>query len=180
MNQKLDKFYRYLELYEKLVMANACCFVDECLAEDVSQETFEKMYEHLDYIDDDGVKGWLMVVSSNIAKDYIRKGKIVDICYMNPLELSKTRKGVYKSAEESFEEQERKKAALDFLWAACELLYQKNPQWYYVMVDSCMLEMSSEEIGKVLNLTTGNVDVIKSRARRYLKEELKDRYREFF
>ncbi len=179
MNEKLDRFHKYLELYEKLVLANASNFVDDCLAEDVSQDTFEKMYEHLDYLDDEGVKSWLVVVSSNIAKDYLKRGGTVEIQYMDPFELSLQPKGYCESEEERLVREDKKKATLEFLWVACSVLYEKNPMWYYVLLDSCMLGMTSAQIAKVLNTSVGNIDVIKSRARLYLKKKLKHRYREF-
>ena len=82
MSQKLEKFHKYLELYQSLVKVNAGKFVDDQLAEDVVQETFLKMYERLDYLKDDTVKQWLIVVSGNIAKDYIRKGGKYEIHVM--------------------------------------------------------------------------------------------------
>lgn len=43
MNQKLEKFHRYMNLYQQLVKVNAGRFVGEQLSEDVAQETFIKM-----------------------------------------------------------------------------------------------------------------------------------------
>ena len=82
----------------------------------------------------------------------------------------------YESAEESFEKKEKQKAARQLLRTACNLLYEKNPKWYYVIVDSCMLGMSSAQIAKVLNLSVRNVDVCKTRARAYLRKKLGKEY----
>ena len=60
------------------------------------------------------------------------------------------------------------------------LLYEKNPIWYYVILDSCYLGMSSAEISKVFHTTTGNVDVIKSRARTYLRKKLGKEFSDYF
>ena len=67
MSQKLEKFHKYLELYQNLVKVNAGKFVDDQLAEDVAQETFLKMLDRLDYLKDETVKEWLTVVSRNTA-----------------------------------------------------------------------------------------------------------------
>ena len=87
MSQKLERFEVYLQKYEKLVVANAGNFVDDQLAEDVAQDTFLKMYEHLDYLDDDQIKSWLIVVSGNIAKDYLKKGGKYKAESMDPVDL---------------------------------------------------------------------------------------------
>lgn len=180
MNEKLDKFHRYLNLYQKLVKKNAGNFVNDQISEDVVQETFIKMFQHLDYLEDDMVKQWLVVVSGNIAKDYLRKGGKYESCSMSPEILEGHLSGSSESAEECFERKLKQQAARELCRTACNLLYEKNPIWYYVMIDSCLLGMTSEQIGKVLNLSAGNVDVIKSRARSYLRKKIGKEYYDFF
>ena len=172
MSQKLEKFHKYLNLYQKLVKVNAGKFVGDQLVEDVAQETFLKMYQRLDYLNDDMVKQWLIVVSGNIAKDYIRKGGKYATESMDPEDLAIQMEERYESAEETFENREKKKAVLELLRTACDLLYEKNPLWYYVILDSCYLGMSSAEIAEIFQTTPGNIDVIKSRARNYLRKKL--------
>lgn len=172
MSQKLDKFHKYLKLYQKLIKQNACKFVDEQLAEDVAQETFLKMFEHLDYLRDDTVKQWLVVVSGNISKDYVKKGGQYETSTIDTKVLLAQVNRHAESAEECYEQRLKQKAALQLLRTACDLLYEKNPNWYYVILDSCYLGMSSVEIAKVFKTTPGNIDVIKSRARNYLREKL--------
>ena len=109
MSQKLERFHKYLNLYQKLVKVNAGKFVDEQLAEDVAQETFLKMYEHLDYLEDDMVKNWLVVVSGNIAKDYIRKGGKYETDDIEPVTLTEALDECVESAEESYENSIRKR-----------------------------------------------------------------------
>ena len=180
MSQKLEKFHKYLNLYQKLVKVNAGKFVDEQLAEDVAQETFLKMYERLDYLKDDTVKQWLIVVSGNIAKDYVRKGGQYETSSMEPEILMAHMEQRVESAEESYENDEKHKAFLELLRTACELLYDKNPNWYYVMLDSYYMGMSSADIAEMLKTTPMNVDVMKSRARKYLRKKLGGQYYDFF
>lgn len=180
MSQKSNKFDKYLGLYGKLVKRNASRYVGTHIAEDIAQETFIKMYQHLAYLEDDMVKQWLLVVSGNIAKDYLRKGGQYETDSMEPDELAQKIDKRCESAEESFEKNDKQKAASKLLRTACNLLYEKNPKWYYVMLDSCMLGMSSEEIGIVFGTSAGNIDVMKARARAYLKRKLSKEYYDFF
>lgn len=172
MSQKLEKFHKYLNRYQSLVKRNAGKFVGEQLAEDVAQETFLKMFERLDYLDDETVKQWLIVVSGNIAKDYIRKGGKYETNAMETEVLLTHVERCVESAEECYENDEKHKAALNLLRTACDLLYEKNPNWYYIMLDSCYMGMSSAEIAKIFKTTPGNIDVMKSRARKYLHKKL--------
>lgn len=176
MNQKLKKFHTYFEHYEKLVKRNAGNFVGKEYEEDVAQETFLKMFEHIEYLEDDMVKQWLVVVSGNIAKDYMKKGGKYQVYPMAPEDLAIHQERTCLSAEECFEKRDRQKAAWELCLTACTLLYKKNPKWYYVMIDTYFLDMTSEQIGKVLKLSAGNVDVIKSRARSYLRKKLGKEY----
>lgn len=180
MSQKLERFHRYLDCYQKLVMVNAGKFVDYQLAEDVSQETFIKMLEHLDFLKDDMVKQWLIVVSGNIAKDYAKKGGSKDLQFVEPGDLLEHIAEYSESAEECFEREAKQKAARELIRTACSLLYEKNPDWYYIMIDSCIAGMTSAQIALVLHTTTKNVDVMKCRARKYLRKMLGREYQEFF
>ena len=84
----------------------------------------------------------------------------------------------YESAEESFEKGEKQKAVLQLIGTAYRLLYEKNPKWSYILIDSCIADMSSAQIAEVMNTTAGNVDAMKSRARAYLKSKLGKEYYE--
>ena len=87
MNQTKDRFTRYVDLYQGLVMNNAKKYVDHQTAEDVAQDTFIKMLENLEGLEDATVKDWLAVVSMNIAKDYAKKGGSIDTYPMEPAEI---------------------------------------------------------------------------------------------
>ena len=180
MSQKLDRFYEYLNRYQSLVKVNAGKFAGEHYAEDVAQETFLRMYEHLDFLKDDMVKQWLIVVSGNIAKDYVKKGGKYETNPEDPDVLQCKMERRVESAEESYIKAEKQQAASQLLQTACNLLFEKNPIWYYVMIDACYFEMSSAEIAKIFKTTAGNIDVIKSRARKYLRKTLGDAAYEFF
>lgn len=182
MNQKLDRFHRYLGNYEKLVKSFAAKYVGGYLAEDVAQEAFFALYQRMDYLDDAKVKEWSLTVTANIAKDCLRKGGDVEIFSMSPRDIREhiEEEEMLISLEELFLEREKKEAAREFCRAALELLYQKNPNWYYVVVDSYLLDMSSKQIAGVLKISVSHVDVIKHRAKAYLRRKLGDQYQEFF
>ena len=176
MSQKLNRFHLYMAEYECLVTTIARQYVDEHLVEDVAQETFERMYFHLDHLDDDRIANWLAVVSGNVAKDYIRKGGESRTDYVTMQEMELLLEERYDSAEQSFETEEKRKAAGKLIQTAWELLYKKNPKWYYVMVDACTLGMSSAEIGRTMGMSANHVDATKSRARSYLRKKLGDEF----
>ena len=164
-------------MYEKMVLSNAKRYVGYDLAQDVAQETFLKMFLNLDYLNDEKVKPWLLVVSQNIAINYTKKMETSEDITEDTMESESVAQALKDSAEETCV---KKEAAHELLRTAFELLYEKNPTWYEVMLDSYILEMSSKEVSKVLNLTVANVDVIKLRARTYLSKMLGKHYRDLF
>ena len=178
MNQELDRFTKYVNLYQKLVIAVAAKTVDHQTAEDVAQDVFLKMLEYLEYLKDDTVRAWLIVVTKNHVTDYLKKGGNNSIYPMEPESIAEHIVNTFESAEESFEKGEEQKAVLKLIETAHKLLYEKNPKWSYILIDSRIAGMSSAQIAKVMNTSTGNVDAIKSRARAYLRKKLGKQYYE--
>ena len=177
MSQKLERFQKYLDMYEHMVLKNVSRYTGYHHAQDIAQETFLKMFLHLDYLCDAKIKPWLLVVSSNIAKNYMKKLEAMEAPVEDTNKDTLKEEGFAESAEDY---NVKKEAAHELLRTAFELLYEKNPLWYDIMLDSYILEMSSKEIADVLNITVANVDVIKLRARKYLSKTIGDRYRELF
>ena len=180
MDQKLEKFYRYMERYDKMVMANARNYIHKSLAEDVAQETFLKMYLHLDYLNDEKIKHWLLMVSGNIAKNYAKKGGQYTEELMEMEQLMDHIEVFHDSAEKVFEQMNREQAALELLRAACEILYAKDPAWYFALIDAHLLGMTNDQIARVLGIKAGYVAVIKTRAKSFLKKTLGARYHDLF
>lgn len=177
MSHKQERFEKYLDMYEKMVLKNVIGYVGYHAAQDIAQETFLKMFLYLDYLCDEKVKPWLLVVSVNIAKNYLKKMEDTETL-MAVATKSALNDEIHVESVEDYSV--TKEAAHELLRTAFELLYEKNPVWYDVMLDSYILEMSSKEISVMLNLTVANVDVIKLRARKYLSKMLGNRYRELF
>ena len=84
MNQELDRFTKYVNLYQKLVIAVAAKTVDHQTAEDIAQDVFLKMLDYLEYLKDETVRAWLIVVTKNLVTDYLKKGGNNSIYPMEP------------------------------------------------------------------------------------------------
>ncbi len=180
MSQKLERFQKYLKQYENLVWRHVNNHVYQCWVDDVMQETFIKLYDHLDYLPDAKVKPWLLITAGNIAKDYGRKGGKFENISIDDEESLEYLEENFEALSSNVEDVLNQKAVHELLRTALELLYEKNPVWYYVLIDFYMLEMSTKEIAEVLNLTVSNIDVIKIRARKFLRKELGKQYRDIF
>lgn len=180
MSQKLERFHRYLDEYEKLVWKHVYNHVDQCWVDDITQETFIKLFEYLDVLPDEKVKPWLLVTSSNLARNYGRKGGKYKTISIDDEEITEYIEANMDGYRHNVENVLNQKAAHELLRTALLVLYEKNPIWYYVIVNACMMELSSKEIGKLLDISAGNVDVIKIRARKFLHKKLGKEYWDIF
>jgi RNA polymerase sigma factor (sigma-70 family) len=74
--QNLSEFKELFEEHKKHVFAMALSIVrDYDIAEDVLQEVFIKLYQHMKHQEISNVKAWLIRVSRNLALDVYRKKK---------------------------------------------------------------------------------------------------------
>ncbi len=74
--ENLDEFKQLFNDNKKHVFAMALSILrDFELAEDVLQEVFIKLFQHMEHDEISNVKAWLIRVSRNTALDYYRKKK---------------------------------------------------------------------------------------------------------
>lgn len=186
MNKNEEKFIRYMTKYEKLitfiVRKNMLKYDDWYLAEDIGQETFLRMYRHIDYLSDETVFFWLIAVANNLVRDYRKKGgkyneEVTDDEKMHTLLDAFESQ---ESAEEVFEQNVMRTMRYDLIREIGAALYEKDPRWSYIMIDAEILNMSSKEIAQALNISVTYVDVIRSRARKYVKKRFGDKVLEYF
>ncbi len=59
-----------------------------------------------------------------------------------------------------------------------EELYDKKKEWYYVIMDICILQMSYEEAAKHLNIEVQVLRARLYRARRYIRKKYGEEYQE--
>ncbi|MBX3474013.1 MAG: sigma-70 family RNA polymerase sigma factor [Planctomycetes bacterium] len=74
----MDRFERYLERFRAAIFTYVLRLVkDEGTAEDITQETFIRLFRELDNIRDNTASAWLYRVARNLVTDYVRKKKPV-------------------------------------------------------------------------------------------------------
>lgn len=72
-NAKQELFRRVFEDYKKLVYTVAFSFMrNRQDSNDVMQDVFFKFYEKMDSISEDGYRPWLISVTANTCKNYLR------------------------------------------------------------------------------------------------------------
>jgi RNA polymerase sigma-70 factor (ECF subfamily) len=89
-----SKFYAFVNNYEDQVFSLALYMLrDRGEAEDVAQESYLKLWQHIDDIDDDRAKLWLLKVTRNGCIDRLRKKRQASNVSETALEIVDKSKG---------------------------------------------------------------------------------------
>ncbi len=151
------------EIYEKyycLVVKIAYDIIgDFYLAQDITQDVYASLYEKIDQIDIDRVKGWLITCASHKAIDYKRKkyyNREVMGDHFFPEPDSISTECVFIRRE---------------MWGQVFAeLYEKNRQWFFLIMCMDIAGEKPEEVAKVLGITLNNLRVRHHRAKEWVRK----------
>lgn len=155
-----EVYKRYSALIMKSVMAQT---ENMELAEEICQNVFLAYYRHMDKVEPEFVKAWLLHVTDNQIIDYQRK-------------LGRRMKILHEKSTEEFMGAE---APVDvvkqytdrrFICEIMEKLKEKNPRWYEIIDCVCIKQMSLEEAEKYLGVPKEDLKSRLYRARKFIRE----------
>jgi RNA polymerase sigma-70 factor (ECF subfamily) len=171
---RMERFERYLEQFRKPVYSYVVRLVnDEGAAEDISQETFVRLFQELDRIRDETASAWLYRVARNLVTDYVRKKRPVTFT-------------VLKGGNAASDDEE---GGLDFgapaehgpLAQSCgnelrrhidDTLAAMSEKFREVLVLVDMQKLTHEQAAKVLNCSVKTVSARLARAREFFTTRL--------
>ena len=136
---------------------------DMTLAEEMTQETFVKIFTtRPKYYAKASFKTWLYTVGRNLTLNALRKRN-----RETPLaSLDEASDGYADSPEGLYESTERTRAVRG-------ALSKIKPEYAEVLWLTYFEELTSREIARIVNKTPHNVDVMRERAKKMLKEQLR-------
>ena len=138
------------------------------IAEDITQETFLKVYQRLHTLKDPNqFSGWLYVITANLCTTWLRKKRI----QTQPLEdtaLTMTQRDVYS---QHIVEERTKTAAESQREVVKQLLAKLKESERTVMMLYYLGEMTVAEISRFLGVSTSTIKSRLRRARHRLKKE---------
>ena len=153
-----DKFIRIFNLYKNDIFRLAYSYTKNISdSDDVTQNTFIKLYNHNEILDnvDQNIKKWLVRITINECKNFL---------------LSSWKKRIIAFTEKEENTISIKLPNDDLLEAILEL-----PKKYRTIIFLYYYEnYRIKEIAEILNISVTNVQTILSRARKKLKEFLKE------
>ena len=162
-------YYRYVDLAH--YVANSVVH-DYHLAQDVCQEIFIKLYLNINGLDEERVKGWILVTAENTAIDFLRKRDRLREC------PGDDGGNLYKGKVPDLDEMQRSIEVKEFGHRLFCALHEKNPDWYEIVMGLDVAELPAKEVARRLGISIANLRVKHHRAREWLKNNFGIGYQE--
>ncbi|WP_010098859.1 RNA polymerase sigma factor [Ornithinibacillus scapharcae] len=164
----LDITELYTMYYHRLLHIGYSVTKDRYLAEDVVQETFIKVMNHFDTIQDEQkLYAWLTVITRRTAIDLLRSQQKDKALSTEQEMLVNLESGNVQSVE----------AEVELAWLLEEVnkkIHNLNGIYHEVMTLKVKHEMKEREIANRLDVKLSLVKTRIHRARKYLKEDLQE------
>lgn len=161
---KISDFDRIYQKYVDLVHYAAYNTVrDYHLAQDVCQEVFIKVYRSIERLDENSIKGWLLVVTRLTAIDTLRK--------RNKRRGAKPKteeKEIYQepvSPDRLLDDYLLKEFTSDLFLA----LYEKNREWYEIVIRMDVEDTPAADVARELGISVNHLRVKHHRARSWMR-----------
>ena len=163
----------YNEIYEKyknLVLKVAYMYSGDNYdaAEDITQDTFFKLYMDFDNLKEGNVYAWLFTTAKNAAINY-EKNQSHELLELDD-EESKVGEPVRESTEEEYAAKELETARSELHEKIFSELYKKNQRWYKAVFLAYYMEIPQEKIAKMMGIRIGTLHAILHRARNWIKK----------
>ena len=165
MNEKkfTEVFNKYNRLVRKMVISRSG---NDMLAEEICQQVFLQYFEQMNNISEELIQPWLLLTTRNMVFDSIDAVCIFGIKDFMVIHEDNTERVVTRLSHSMLTER------------ILEELYDKKKEWYYVIMDICILQMSYEEAAKHLNIEVQVLRARLYRARRYIRKKYGEEYQE--
>lgn len=174
MDNKNTMFEMYFRRYKNLVIrAVMKKSQDYQLAQEICQQVFCSFYFHIEEIDEDLVKVWLMKTTRNALVDYLRKPSTRNEVVLASDLHEEGNTLAYTTADCC----EDKVINQDLTGRILREVKAANESWYEVLLLICVYGMSREETAERLRISDQVLRARLYRARKFVREKFGDEYR---
>lgn len=174
-NREFNEIY---EKYKNLVLKVAYEYSgdDYDAAQDITQETFFKLYRDFERLKNGNVYGWLKITARNAAINYRMKNS------HEILELDNEESGIEepgtRSIEEEFEEAEAQLEKSRLHRKIFEGLEKKNPRWREAMIMVYYMNVPQKDVAEMMGIRLGALQVMLTRAKKWIRKTYGAEYEE--
>lgn len=166
----IKRFTEYYNEYSRLVMKVAYSVLkDFDLAQDVCQDTFIKLYEQRNELDETTVKAWLVICAKRRAVDYCRK-------INKQKELKDAVEGNAKKFSKLFSDDVAdlicgEELTMEFFVK----LWNESPEWFEIITRICINNEDPQNVARDLEMSIANLRTKLHRARKWARKELQNK-----
>ena len=151
------------------------------VAEDITQDTFLKLYMGYDSMKKKNISSWLFTTAKNAALNYRKKHSReifeIDENWDSEEDTEKYEAQVY-SAEEQFLEDDLQKQRLELHEKIFTNLMEKNERWYDAIVLVYYMEMPQAKAAELMGIRLEVLHSLLHRAKKWIKKKYGTEYEE--
>lgn len=162
-------FTRYKDLIIHAVMKKSG---DHQLAEEICQQVFCSFYFHIDEVDEDLVKAWLLKTARNALIDHLRRSSTKNEMVFSGDLYENGNTPAHTEADYC----EEKVINQELAGRILKEVHEANKLWYEVLVFLCVYGMSREEAAEKLQISGQVLSARLYRARKFVRDRFGDEY----
>lgn len=146
------------------------------VAEDITQNTFMKLYIYFDDMKKDNIKSWLFSTAKHAALNYVKKAAREVCTKDSDLEMHMT--DIASSSEEELLERYKSIENMELHDRIMIALMEKNRRWYDAITLSYYMEVPQKVVAEKMGIKIEVLHSILHRAKEWIKKEFAVEYEE--
>ena len=174
-NREFNEIY---EKYKNLVLKAAYIYSGNNydVAEDITQDTFLKLYTKFDDLKGGNLSAWLFTTAKNAALNYKKKHDH-EILSVDDEEYTDD-EPYRESTEEEYAENELERERARLHDRIFQGLMEKNPRWYEAVFLAYYMEIPQEKVAQMMDIRLGVLHSILHRAKKWIRKTYGVEYEE--
>ena len=172
------EFTEIYEEYKNLVLKAAYIYSGNNYdaAEDITQDTFIKLYTGFEDLKHGNISSWLFTTAKNAALNYKKKHDR-EILQIDD-ETHQTEEPLRESAEDEYAENELERSRRELHEKIFAELMEKNPRWYEAVILVYYLEIPQAKAADMMGIRLPVLHSILHRARKWINRTFGAEYEE--
>ncbi len=177
MERKHNKIESIYRKYKDDVYRVCLYFTkDPSVAQEIGQQVFFNFYQHIDEVEDSGVRGYLLRSARNTSFNYLREKK--HECLRGSWELLEENTETVISVEEVYLRKEEKQQKKMLSEAILERLKTENEDWYTAINLVYCLGKPHEVVADEMEISKDALYSLLYRAKRWIRKRYEEQYEE--
>lgn len=174
-NREYNEIYKK---YKNLVLKVAYIYSGDNYdaAEDITQDTFLKLYIGFEELKDGNVSAWLYTTAKNSALNFNKKFKREVLSEDD--ELYKNKEQFGESLETEFIEKEEVLYKKQFHEKIMAALSKKNPRWYEAIILVYYMDIPQVKVAEIMEIRKEVLHALLHRAKKWIRKKFGAEYEE--